>query len=330
MEADSAASPLTEKEIQERVPSYEWVFTTTRSDEKVTVEETIKQCEGYRYRFSIYSNNPIPWNGCFILWDEELLYSEEDYFVVEDEDGNDKVIMLYTIEALPEREKKENNSWWHPLSGYSNSWNNWDYGKNRTHMTLVEEEVIIADRSATHYTGKTRVNGGDIVTELWVDNEFGLVLKYTCDYFGGAYHCYETTRLVIGEVMPENIFDRSLCVITRNDTDAEATVVDPLDVVVHYGVGVSYLYQQYGKQYVIDNWLPYLIENVGSQKLIRGGMDPTLFLDIDRQAIIDVFYMDQVCEYLALICEVYDIDPYLFEDYMPPEDFADLLNELGQ
>lgn len=74
-------------------------------------------------------------------------------------------------------------------------------------------------------------------------------------------------------------------------------VIDALDVVIKYGVAVRHVaaaYFDYDQQYFVDN-LPYLLENVEPRELIRGGMSPSLF-----------------------------------KDYMPPEDFADLLNELGQ
>ena len=82
-------------------------------------------------------------------------------------------------------------------------------------LTVVEQGVKVAGRSTTRYSGLLPTYGKYL--DLWVDDEFGLVLKsVTVNLKYYILSTFEITHLTFDEVTPDNICDLSQCTIDRS------------------------------------------------------------------------------------------------------------------
>lgn len=72
-------------------------------------------------------------------------------------------------------------------------------------ITVVERGVDVAGRSTTRYSSGTYY--GQYI-DFWVDDEYGLLLKYaTIRPSNGNIATFETTKLTFGSVTPDNVID---------------------------------------------------------------------------------------------------------------------------
>ncbi len=209
--------PMTEEEIAARFPNCEWAYTYLMASGDVRTEGayTYKQCEGgvYAYEARNDGGGPIIY-ATYYPREGEAFYrlydpSREEYILGTDE----KEKPTLTVYALTEYDRRQ-----HPLASGMD-----DFGRYRdpkARATVITREENIAGRSATHYAlGAT--------TELWVDNEFGLVLKYTYNNPGVGSVAYETTRLTFGVETWEEIFDINQFRMGRNNIEEEADKETP-------------------------------------------------------------------------------------------------------
>lgn len=87
------------------------------------------------------------------------------------------------------------------------------------------------------------------------------------------------------------------------------------DLITVYGVNINLLTDYFAIQTLVDTF--------GSRELItQYGINPILILDVDRQAIVDLFD-------LPSFIEGFDLDPSLFRDYLDPDEYSELLEKIG-